>query len=149
MAKVFKHKIAMSLFLGLMLALSIIFIDKNDNGKIEAMAAGNAGVQYQTHIQTFGWQNYVPNGATSGTTGLSKRLEGIRINLTNADYSGSIQYRTHVQSYGWMGWVGDGAMSGTSGQSKRLEAIQIKLTGEMANRYDVYYRVHSQTFGWL
>jgi uncharacterized protein YjdB len=40
-------------------------------------------------------------------------------------------------------------MSGTSGESKRLEAIQIKLTGEMANHYDVYYRVHAQSYGWL
>ena len=40
-------------------------------------------------------------------------------------------------------------MSGTSGQSKRLEAIQIKLTGQVANEYDVYYRVHCQNFGWL
>ena len=35
------------------------------------------------------------------------------------------------------------------GQSLRLEAIQIKLTGEMADHYDVYYRVHCQNFGWL
>lgn len=40
-------------------------------------------------------------------------------------------------------------MSGTTGQSKRLEAIQIKLTGDMSNKYDVYYRVHAQTYGWL
>ena len=43
----------------------------------------------------------------------------------------------------------DGAMSGTSGQAKRLEAIQIRLTGEMAQHYDIYYRVHAQTYGWL
>ena len=40
-------------------------------------------------------------------------------------------------------------MSGTEGQSKRLEAIQIKLTEELAEKYDVYYRVHVQTYGWL
>ena len=40
-------------------------------------------------------------------------------------------------------------MSGTSGQAKRLEGIQIYLTGEMAKHYDVYYRVHAQTYGWL
>jgi uncharacterized protein YjdB len=40
-------------------------------------------------------------------------------------------------------------MSGTSGEAKRLEAIEIKLTGEMAEHYDVYYRVHAQTYGWL
>ena len=36
-----------------------------------------------------------------------------------------------------------------SGRSLRLEAIQISLTGEMANHYDIYYRVHAQNFGWL
>ena len=40
-------------------------------------------------------------------------------------------------------------MSGTSGRSLRLEAIQIKLTGTMAQKYDVYYRVHCQEFGWM
>lgn len=40
-------------------------------------------------------------------------------------------------------------MSGTSGEAKRLEAICIDLTGEMAEKYDIYYRVHAQTYGWL
>ena len=48
-----------------------------------------------------------------------------------------------------MDWVSDGKMSGTSGQSKRLEAIQIRLTGAVAQQFDVYYRVHTENFGWL
>ena len=40
-------------------------------------------------------------------------------------------------------------MSGTEGQAKRLEGIQIELTGDMAAQYDIYYRVHAQTFGWM
>ena len=40
-------------------------------------------------------------------------------------------------------------MAGTTGQSKRLEAIQIKLTGAAAESFDVYYRAHSQHFGWM
>ena len=40
-------------------------------------------------------------------------------------------------------------MSGTEGRSLRLEAIKIKLTGEMAKKYNIYYRVHAQNFGWL
>lgn len=40
-------------------------------------------------------------------------------------------------------------MAGTSGQSKRLEAIKIKLSGDAANKYDIYYRVHAQDYGWL
>ena len=40
-------------------------------------------------------------------------------------------------------------MSGTSGRSLRLEAMQLSLSGEMADHYDIYYRVHAQNFGWL
>ena len=106
-------------------------------------------VGYNTHVQTYGWQNFVYDGAMSGTSGQAKRLEGIQIELVDRPYSGDIVYRTHVQKYGWQAWKKDGMMSGTSGESKRLEGIQIYLTGEMARHYDVYYRVHAQTYGWL
>lgn len=111
--------------------------------------SGTAGIEYCTHVQTYGWQNYVRDGQMSGTSGESKRLEGIRIRLTDQAYGGSVQYRTHVQTYGWQDYVQNGAMSGTEGQAKRLEAIQIRLTGAMASYYDIYYRVHCQTFGWM
>ncbi len=113
-------------------------------------------VSYRTHVQSFGWQGWKYNGQMSGTSGQAKRLEGINIKLTNKPYSGGICYTTHVQSIGWQGdinnsatWKKDGEMAGTSGQAKRLEAIMIKLTGEMADHYDVYYRVHAQSYGWL
>ena len=113
-------------------------------------------VAYKTHVQSYGWQGWKYNGQMSGTSGQAKRLEGINIKLTNQQYSGSIVYTTHVQSYGWQGdvnnsstWKKDGEMSGTSGKAKRLEAICIKLTGEMEKHYDVYYRVHAQSYGWL
>ncbi len=107
-------------------------------------------VNYSTHVQDIGWQGYVKDGATAGTTGKSKRLEGIKIKLSNNSlYEGSIQYQTHIQDIGWQGWKTNDEMSGTSGQSKRLEAIRIKLTDEMAENYDIYYRVHAQDFGWL
>ena len=107
------------------------------------------GVAYNTHVQTYGWQDYVYNGDMAGTSGKSKRLEGIHIYLTGQPYAGDIVYRTHVQTYGWQGWKKNGEMSGTSGEAKRLEGIQIYLTGEMATHYDLYYRVHAQTYGWL
>ena len=43
----------------------------------------------------------------------------------------------------------NGQLAGTTGESKRLEAIEIQLTGEIANVYDVYYRTHIQSYGWL
>ena len=105
-------------------------------------------ISYRTHVQDYGWQGYVYDGQQSGTSGQSKRLEGINIKLSPS-LDGNIVYRTHVQDYGWQDWKSNDAMSGTSGQSKRLEAIQIKLTGQVSNKYDVYYRVHCQNFGWL
>ena len=106
-------------------------------------------LQYSTQVQDYGWQTYVTDGQMAGTSGESKRLEGIRIRLANQQYSGSIQYRTHVQDYGWQNFVGNDAISGTVGEMKRLEAIQIELTGDMANHFDIYYRVHAETYGWL
>ena len=107
-------------------------------------------VNYSTHVQDIGWQGYVKDGSTAGTTGQSKRLEAIRIKLSNnTSYNGTIQYQTHIQDIGWQGWKMKDDTSGTSGQSKRLEAIRIKLTDELAENYDIYYRVHAQSFGWL
>ena len=112
--------------------------------------AETPSVLYRVHRQTYGWEaSWRRDGQQSGTTGQSKRLEGICIKLSNTPVSGGITYRTHVQKIGWQGWKSNGAMSGTSGKSLRLEAIQIKLTGEMAERYDVRYRVHAQHFGWM
>ena len=118
--------------------------------------ADSPNVTYRTHVQSYGWQGWKYNGQMSGTSGQAKRLEGIEIKLTNAPYSGGICYTTHVQSYGWQeptnnpsAWRRNGTMSGTSGQAKRLEAICIALTGDMQRHYDVYYRVHAQSFGWL
>ncbi len=114
-----------------------------------AKSSGGATVSYRAHVQTYGWQDYVSDGAISGTQGQAKRLEGVNIKLENQDYEGGIKYRTHVQTYGWQDYVSDDAMSGTEGEAKRLEAIQIELTGEMAEHYDVYYRVQCQSYGWM
>ena len=106
-------------------------------------------INYATHVQTFGWQSFVADGAMSGTSGKSKRLEGIKIRL-NSNIEGDVLYKTHVQTYGWeTNWKKNGEMSGTSGQAKRLEGICIKLEGKVAEEYDIYYRVHVQSYGWL
>lgn len=105
-------------------------------------------VKYRTHVQNVGWQDYVADGAMSGTSGRSLRLEGINISL-DPTVGGSIEYRTHVQNIGWQSFVANGTMSGTEGMSYRLEGIQIRLTGEAATKYDIYYHTHTQNIGWM
>ena len=108
-------------------------------------------VKYRVHIEDFGWEgSYASGGAMSGTSGQSKRLEAIEIFLTGGQYSGGIKYKTHVQDIGWeSSYAQNGEMSGTQGQAKRLEGISIELYGEVAEYYDIYYRVHAQDIGWM
>lgn len=133
-------------------------VNAKDTSNTNPQIAGETqpNVTYRTHVQTYGWQGWKFNGQMSGTSGQAKRLEGIEIKLTNMPYAGGICYTTHVQTYGWQGdvknpstWRQNGRMSGTEGEAKRLEAICISLTGDMEKYYDVYYRVHAQSFGWL
>ncbi len=131
-------------------AIQIVIVNKGDKAPGEtAEPYVTRNVRYQTHVEKYGWRDNVYDGQASGSSGESKRLEGIKIKLTDNLYSGGIQYRTHCETYGWLPWVSDGAMSGTSGESKRLEAIQIELTGEISEVYDVYYRVHCEYYGWM
>lgn len=121
---------------------------------MSAMAAGTPITSYSTHVQNEGWQSYVSNGTMSGTEGKSYRLEGIKVKLDTQGYDLGVTYQTHIQNIGWeesagRGWKSNDTMSGTEGLSYRLEAIQIKLTGADADKFDIYYQVHAQNFGWL
>lgn len=103
-------------------------------------------VQYKTHVQNIGWQDYVQDGNIAGTSGKGYRLEGINIQLLNSEKNLNIKYQVHVQNIGWQGWKKNGEVAGTSGQSLRLEAIRICL--DSSDNYSIQYRVHVQNIGW-
>ena len=104
-------------------------------------------VQYRTHVEEYGWQDYVQDGETAGTSGESLRLEAMNIQLVNStDENINIKYQVHVQDIGWQDWKQNGEMAGTSNQSLRLEAIRIEL--ENTEDYSIMYRVHVQDIGW-
>lgn len=100
-------------------------------------------IQYSTHVQTYGWQDFVANGAQAGTTGEQKRMEAVKIQLTGEmSQKYDIYYRVHSQTYGWLGWAKNGEPAGTSGYAKRLEALEIRILpkgssapGSTANAY--------------
>lgn len=108
----------------------------------------DVSVTYSSQIQNIGWQNEVSDGAISGTSGKSLRLEGMKIKV-NGDSDLGVSYSAQVQNIGWQNSVKDGELAGTSSKSLRLEAIKINLTGTNASKYDIYYRVHVQDKGWL
>ena len=120
-------------------------------------------VQYQTHIQNIGWQNWTQDGGVSGTSGQALRLEAIRIKLSGniANYY-DVYYRVHAQNFGWLGWASNGQAAGTAGYGYRLEALEVVLVpkgqpapGSTANAFynlngdpSVQYRTHVQDYGW-
>ena len=106
-----------------------------------------AGLTYRTHIEHYGWLDWVDGGAMSGTSGYALRMEALQMKLTGLD--GGIEYSTHVSNVGWMDFVANGKMSGVKGVDYQVEAIKVRLTGEVANNYDIYYRAHVADKGWM
>ena len=107
-----------------------------------------ARVIYKAHVQKDGWQNEVSDGDIAGTTGKYLRMEAIRIKL-DTNLSGAIEYVSHIQKNDWEDdYKSNWDISGTTGKYLRMEAIKIRLVGEVSEYYDIYYRVHLQTFGW-
>ena len=116
------------------------------------VSAENANVLVRTHVQNIGTSNYdVSNGNVAGTTGRALRLEKIFLCLTGC--SGNIWISTHQANKGWSSYsfarAGRYCGSGTTNESRAIEAVKIDLSGEAAQKYDVWYRVHVQGYGWL
>ena len=130
--------------------------------------ANTYDIYYRVHVGNIGWLGWAKNGDIAGSVGCNRRLEAVQIAIykkgdSSAPETGSATYEkptieniglsfttnAHVQDYGWMSAVNSGNVSGTTGQGKRLEAVKISLTGDLANTYDIYYRVHVGNIGWL
>ena len=100
---------------------------------------------------------------TLGTHGASRRVEAITLTLPEGVSKEDIVMNAHVQRR--LGEIGkddkaeisstdfdtddNTVFVGTKGESRRLEAFSIELKGDLAEQYDVYYRVHAQNVGWL
>lgn len=96
-----------------------------------------SGLLYQAHVEGIGWQGWVQNGQTAGTTGQSKRVEAIQIDARGETYA-----KAHVQDIGWVdyGKITKDTVIGTTGQAKRLECLCLKGNFK--------YRVHIANVGW-
>lgn len=104
---------------------------------------------YQAHCAYAGWKSLVSDGKTAGTIGEKRQMEGLKINLADADGKSGIEYRAHVSYVGWQGWKNSGELAGTIGESRKLEAVEIKLKGNLAKDFDIYYRMHVAEIGWM
>ena len=118
---------------------------------IDNQTGVDGSLEYRTHVENIGWQDYVSAGTMAGTTGQSLRIEGIEIRLTG-DLATlySVEYQAHIQDYGdSQGFVSDGQMAGTEGQSRRVEELRIRIVDKgSGTSMSVKYHTHIQNIGW-
>ena len=112
-------------------------------------ARANATVGVTAYVSNLGWESTVYDKKVAGTTGKSLGLQSFKVSALNsvAQYGG-VAYRANVDG-AWQDWKTDGQEACAAGKGKSLQAVQLKLTGAAANKYDIWYSVHSANFGWL
>ena len=108
----------------------------------------NPGVNYRSSIAST-WSKWKKNGKSSGNAGKGKALSAIEAKLRSAVVDGSLRYRTKLKGGSWSAWSMDGEASGASGKKSKLQVIRMKLKGEASTYFDVWYRVHVDSYGWL
>lgn len=107
-------------------------------------------IQYQTFVDTIGWQDWFSSGQLAGTLGQNHPIKAVQIELPEPSEGGipadgTIQYRAYMgakvgDGLGWLDWVNEGEMAGrTDVEECYLDAIQIKLI-DMPD-YSVQYQV--------
>lgn len=74
-----------------------------------------------------GWIKEVKDGKEEGTTGQSKRVESMKINVDSA-VDGNVEYRAFIQEVGWTDWKSNGS------RSRNHRTIQ--TTGGSAGTFD-------------
>ena len=94
------------------------------------------------------WQNSVPAGEVSGTTGQGISITGFSAETTSS-VAGGINYQLHLSKVGWTSVKSNGGQLSSAAGSNSVEAIKISLSGDLATYFDVWYRVHVDNVGWL
>ncbi|MDO4796497.1 MAG: hypothetical protein Q4A01_00580 [Coriobacteriales bacterium] len=118
---------------------------KQEEKKEEPVVVPDASVT--AHVQRIGWMDPVIDGTAAGTTGKSRRVEAVQIQLTGeAKDAYDVYYRVHVQRIGWMAWAKNGEEAGTQGMSRRAEAIQVVLVKKDAPAPDATYKGVTQQY---
>jgi uncharacterized protein YjdB len=61
--------------------------------------------------------------------------------------TGDVSYVSCVADFGWQTESRNGRDTGISGS--KLQALRINLSGELGEKYDIYYRLFIENFGWM
>ena len=79
-----------------------------------------------------------------GTMGIGIGLETVKLRIDGAEHPGAICYQTISQGAEWQDARAEGEVAGEAGNA--IKQVKIWLEGEMADRYDVEYRLFGTTW---
>lgn len=92
------------------------------------------------------WQRKYEN-EDAGTTGMSRRIEALRMGLF--DSNKKIEYQIYVDGQGWSRWYADGEIADNRGGKRPISGLNIKVTDRRdGTLVDVEYRAHVERVGW-
>lgn len=98
----------------------------------------------------FGTFAEMPCDNYAGTFGVGGTLYGVHLRIPYTTLSGTIKYRMRKLNGAWGAWVegnkgdsgtGSDAWAGSKTSAYQMDQMQIVLTGDLAKKYDVWYRV--------
>lgn len=59
-------------------------------------------LKYSAHVSNIGWQSFVENGKTAGTTDKNLGVEALQFLLKSDKIKGNLKARVHVRQLGWI-----------------------------------------------
>ena len=109
-------------------------------------------INFKTGIINVGDSPVSENGQYSGS--LDSYLATLSINLQNTDIKGDVCYTSYYKYVGWeadddiSNWKKNGEISGIEDFSNFLGGIRVAFTGQLAENFDIYYRISDNIYGW-
>lgn len=76
-------------------------------------------------------------------------LSSFGLSIKNPLREGSICYNVCYQFTDWGAeWLADGQQTASPSDGRQIEGVRIALEGDLAQIYDIWYRVHTEQWGW-
>ena len=112
-------------------------------------APEGAELTYRAKMQDSSWdKDFTEQGKILGKPGKGKGIEAIQIGI-KSDIEGKVCYDCYLDGSGWTGEVSNLDTAGSDKAKKSVQRIKIYLSGDLHNRYSIFYRVCLGTNGWL
>ena len=126
--------------------LEVIYYDVDSNATPK--------LKYKVSRNRSGWSSYAEDGVIAGDLQQIERLQAINMEFeANGASIGKIKYRAYFENSGWTPWKNEGVTAGSNSPSDKMKSLEIKVynaeNDEESNKYDVYYRVYTESEGWL